>query len=133
MDGTQAVQEAHFILEQVLKEHHLTAPPYAACQRLPYHGKFKESVPVLWEWVEKIGPKPTRTESMRRARLLWWCVGAWLTEYTQAPMCHRTMCQSLARLPDIMDQMFPGYAASGLLHVIGRMKETDLSLAPKNE
>lgn len=82
---------------------------------------FRQGVPLFMGFIREYFAPARKVQTVRIVRVLLGCIAQDLTRRS-APVCPRTVCQSLARVASIVDQSFPGYREAGLLPFLLKTK-----------
>lgn len=92
------------------------APPASVFRRAPWWAAFRRNAGVVTAWLKQNAPA-TFKHKRRRRRAYYMVVGVlirWL-ERVHVPVTPRSIALNLDKVPAVMDQQFPDYAASGLI------------------
>lgn len=120
--GVAEVREAYDILAVELKERGLGALPWGVFERGTGFMKYKAASNALWRMVDDCAATK-RTDRRRVAQLLVHLSAKYMEE-RGAPITAKTIISGLVKLPHVLDHFFPGYARSGLLHLLKRTPQT---------
>ncbi len=103
-------------VRHLIKRGGTNPPPAPVLRRMPWWKALEKGSRVVAEYLKKNAPDTMgKRQSARRA--VYVVVGVlirWM-ERVHVPVTLRTVALNLDKVPGIMDQQFPGYAANGLL------------------
>jgi len=110
----------HDVLVDTLTAHHHRAMPLHVARKAPHWGTFRENAAHILAFV-RTHITENRVAMRKALGVLLRIQARWMLT-RGIPLSHRTVCQQLVRIPDLVEREFPGYLESGLLSMIVRQR-----------